>query len=72
MFASFRDKINVVMANMEDVKEISKFKAHGKDIVDGLLNTLSEKIDMTLLNDFRSDYVLKGNFDSKNNVFDVK
>ena len=41
------------MTNMEDVREISKFKKHGKDIIDGLLNTLTEKIDMSLLNDFR-------------------
>lgn len=49
---------------MDDVGAISKFKSFGKDIPDGLCNMLSEKIDMGLLNDFRQDYVLKGNFES--------
>jgi hypothetical protein len=57
---------------MEDVKELAKFKAFGKDIHEGLLTSLTEKIDLTLLNDFRTDYVLKGSFDSKNMVYETK
>ena len=50
------DRMNVIQSAISDVKEVAKFKTFGKDITTGLTNFICEKVDLTLLSEFRKDY----------------
>ena len=55
--------MTIMQGHLDNVKEIEKFKAYGKTLVVGMENYLTEKVDLTLLQEFRKDYTLKAAFD---------
>ena len=56
--------MGVIQKGLEDIKDISKFKTYGKSLYEGIINCLTEKVDIHLLSDIRKQYTLKANFDA--------